>query len=171
MEHGIYAIGAAKEFLVDDYDELIAISGCVGHAVIINKVLKFKRIRIGRDLIHSAEYTRVFSRNSFTIAFQDENEVSYGQVLYFCQLIDKQDDFANLAVIKYLPIIEGYSIFKDPLTGARGEHIKPVFINAEHVVKKCIKISDILGKVVYLKDTENIDRAFVIPFPNPWEKD
>ena len=64
MEGNIYAVSSVKELSVDDYDEFVAISECVGHAVIVNKMLKFTKIRIGRELIHFIEYTRVVSRNS-----------------------------------------------------------------------------------------------------------
>ena len=74
LEGNICAVRAVKEFSVDDYDELMVISECVGHAVIVNKVLKLTRVRIRRELIHSAEYTRVISRNSFTVAYRNGDD-------------------------------------------------------------------------------------------------
>lgn len=44
---------------------------------------KFLRLKKGKEVIHSEEYTRVTRRHTATVAFQDFSQVSYGTIRYF----------------------------------------------------------------------------------------
>ena len=41
------------------------------------------RIRLGSKIFHSRNYNRKINCNSYTISFQSENKVEFGEILYF----------------------------------------------------------------------------------------
>ena len=72
---------------------------------------------MGCENIQSVAYKRVTARNSYTVAFKDQDQTfSYGKIQYFCQLKDEQSKFTNLAIMICLPAVEGFRIYDDKNT-------------------------------------------------------
>ena len=165
IEYGILALGAPQNHRLDK-DEVLATSEYLGYAVMTYDVLKFSRVRVCGDMINSTSYRRETSRNSYTVSYAEQGGiVCYGKIMYFFQLVDDENKVNNLAVVEVLSIIENEHVYTDPCTGGCAKHIKAVRVNSI----KVIQIKDIQRKVVYIEESKT--KAFVIPFPNIWEKD
>ena len=105
LGNGIYDLGSPHKYKPPNI-ELLAISEFLSHALIVPEVLKFARIRISSDEIHSTEYKHVTARNSYTVAYKSQlGHILFGKIMYFCQLLDDHMRNANLVILESLPIV------------------------------------------------------------------
>ena len=167
----IYALGAPPKYK-PPISELLAISEFLSQALIVPEVLKFTRIRISADEIHSTKYKHITARNGNTVAYKSQlGHILFGKIMYFCQLLDDHMENANLVILESLPRIQDIHLYQDWNTSACAKHITAINATEQPKSLCVVHISDILHKVVYTPDASSRDLAFVVPFPNICQKD
>ncbi len=83
LKDEFYAIGGLKKSgsVNPPYEDDLLLSLGVES---ISELTFFTRLQAGKAIFHSKEYKRATKRNSYTVAYQKESEMCYGQVeVYF----------------------------------------------------------------------------------------
>lgn len=82
-EKKLSVVGAVKIGLPVCQEEREKLENANGRKLEEETTGKFFRLKIGKQIIHSKEYSRVTRRHTATVAFEDFGEVQYGTIRYF----------------------------------------------------------------------------------------
>ena len=134
-------------------------------------ILFYKRAFIRGIMYHSSDYTRAYSRNSYTIKFVQNGTIQYGQIIWFGKLCDQLEEvnqeasnapFVCISVFK----IKELDIFNQNHEKLMpDEHIKSNFMQiklsnfifVEHTDQICIvSLKSILDLCMYIKRNDYI---------------
>ena len=182
LEGNIYLVGGTKKKKLSVI-EMSAVAQFLGH--VPHHYVTFNRIKIRNEIFHSKCYTRVHSRNSYTVAYNKPNKGRLiGQIAFYLQLFpfcEKHLDVTNLCKCKTVNVaminqLEKHNvddickISHDELSGADLEYIdvlQPVNLNHFDVVP----LQEIMYKCVFVKLADKKDVVYACRMPNYVEKD
>ena len=161
-----------------------ALSNLVGALPETTRGKFFFRAKIGHGMYHSLGYQRVYSRNSYTIQYEQltggQRVRKFGLISEYLQYQTPYSDspechgkcvcpFYNVAIVQTLeeskePIIE------DRITCGTASHVT-ITKRADKGKLVAIHLHQIIQKCVYMETSDFPDNAFIAVFPNMIEKD
>lgn len=123
----------------------------------------FKKIALGKLVLHSLQYTRVKKRNNYTIKYQYSHISFHGEVLYF--ITDYLQTFAIVA-----PFVTQMSVFpSDEITDCTLPHIC-VYRSKDEQLIHAIPVSS-LNLCISISFKEFPSTFFIVEQPNSYESD
>ena len=179
----VFAVGRVtiKQISADVFEALSNLLGAVPETTTCRH---FFRVKIGNGMYHSLGYERVYSRNSYTIQYEEltsgESLRKFGVIREYLQYqtpCSGSPDcyekcvcpFHNVAVVQTLDKTN-QPIIQDEITDGTASHIT-MTMRAERGKCVAIHINKIIQKCIYMETDDFPDIAFVAIFPNMIEKD
>lgn len=182
LQEDVYVVGATnrKRLQQGEIDCLIAYLGHFPFTYI-----SFNRIRVGNEIFHSKRYKRCSARNSYTIAYREnDGSVEFGQIDFYMKLntycvkhVIMSSECGcpaqNVALVSTFTKIVDYNshglLDMVDAHGMRLEHI--VALELVQNLKKIIPIQSIIYKCVLVELCDKSDIVFVCKMPNMCERD
>ena len=183
ISSNVFAVGkvTTKEISANVFE---ALSNLVGALPETTRCTFFFRAKIGQGMYHSLGYKRVYSRNSYTIQYEQliggQRVRKFGLISEYLQYQTPSSDspechgkcvcpFYNVAIVQTLeeskePIIE------DKITCGTASHVT-ITKRADKEKLVAIHLHQIIQKCVYMETSDFPDNAFIAVFPNMIEKD
>jgi len=180
----VFAVGKVtiKQISADVFE---ALSNLLGGIPETTTCRFFVRVKIGNGMYHSLGYERVYSRNSYTIQY-NELQASGGTVRKFGVIHEYLQyqtpctgtpdcyekcvcPFHNVAIVQTLEKLN-QPIIVDRITNGTASHIT-MTARAEKGKSVAIHLDNIIQKCIYMETDDFPDIAFVAIFPNMIEKD
>ena len=184
ISNSSYLVGSV-EFKELSTSQHKALCDYLGYFIAKGSQMKsFARLFRNHELIHSQSYTKVVSRNSYTISYQTGDTVSYGQVIFYFEFIRNcngtgaclfncQCEATYMAFITPLDLCEwsGPYPVTDWTSGVTCRNFVPV--KRDECTVLVIPLENIITKCVFIeyKDQENNSLSFCCSFPNRLERD
>ena len=176
ISSGVYAIGVFRSVPLTGTPHMF-ISSLLGP---VQQIKKFTRLEMKGKMLHSREYKRASSRNSYTVRFFDKNGTTqYGFVEFyahciktcpnrtFCSSVCSCKFPVFVALISRLKKKNGFHISLNDLQDRESNHIIPV--EKRGTVTEAVRMDAIQELCFFLDLTDNL--SFVAKFPNMLEKD
>lgn len=179
----MFAVGKVtiKQISADVFEALSNLLGAVPESTTCRH---FFRVKIGNGMYHSLGYERVYSRNSYTVQYEEltsgERLRKFGVVREYLQYqtpCSGSPDcygkcicpFHNVAVVQTLDKTN-QPIIHDEITDGTAS---PVTMTMRVERGKCVAVhlNKIIQKCIYMETDDFPDIAFVAIFPNMIEKD
>ena len=134
----------------------------------ISDVRLLNRVQFGDAVFHSRMYKRVSRRNSYTVAYQQEEDTRYGQIEVF--FVVSKDPVATCgAVIAPMAKSPQHVCECHELLGTTVQHIVPIQ-NPSKNRFDIVLLENIIDVCLYMKFSDS-DIGYAAHFPNHFEKD
>lgn len=167
LKEAFYAVGAltkGRPNNADYEDDIIRILGVES----VSDITFFSRLQIGEAVLHSKAYKRVTRRNNYTIAYQKEENILYGQIEVFFVI---RDDIRMVcgAVLSSLTVSSKQVCKSHEILGSPVSHI--VCLHQPNRNRfTVVPLEDIIDVCVYMKFSD-CDLGYAALFANHIERD
>ena len=167
LKEDFYAVGAltkGRSSNADYEDDLIRSLG----VELLSDITFFSRLQIGEAVLHSKAYKRVSRRNNYTIAYQKEESICYGQIEVFFVV---RDDVRMVcgAVLSSLAVSSKQVCKSHQILGSPVSHIACLHQPNRNRFT-VVPLEDIIDVCVYMKFSD-CDLGYAALFPNHIERD
>ena len=167
LKDGFYAVGAltkGKSTNADYEDDLDRILGVES----VSDITFFSRLQIGEAVLHSKVYKRGTRRNNYTIAYQQEENICYGQIEVFFVVRDNARMVCR-AVLSSLAVSSKQVCKSHDILGSPVSHI--VCLHQPNRSRfTVVPLDDIIDVCVYMKFSD-CDLGYAALFANHIERD
>lgn len=167
LKEDFYAVGAltkGRPNNADYEDDIIRILGVES----VSDITFFSRLQIGEAVLHSKAYKRVTRRNNYTIAYQKEENILYGQIEVVFVI---RDDIRMVcgAVLSSLTVSRKQVCKSHEILGSPVSHI--VCLHQPNRNRfTVVPLEDIIDVCVYMKFSD-CDLGYAALFANHIERD
>ena len=134
----------------------------------VSDITFFSRFQIGEAVFHSRAYKRVTGRNNYTIAYQQEHSICYGQIEVFVVIRDNASMSCG-AVLSSLAVPSKQVCKSHVILGSPDSHI--VCLHQPNRNRfTIVPLEDIIDVCVYMKFSD-CDLGYAALFANHIERD
>ena len=167
LKEDFYAVGAltkGRSTNADYEDDIVRILGVES----VSDITFFSRVQIGEAVLHSKAYKRVTRRNNYTIAYQKEDNIFYGQIEVFFVI---RGDIGMVcgAVLSSLAVSSKQVCKSHEILGSPVSHI--VCLRQPNRNRfTVVPLEDIIDVCVYMKFSD-CDLGYAALFANHIERD
>ncbi|XP_029203493.2 uncharacterized protein LOC114967602 [Acropora millepora] len=167
LKEDFYAVGALTKGRATNTgyeDDLISILGVES----LSDITFFSRLQIGEAVVHSKSYKRVTRRNNYTITYQKEESICYGQIEVFFVVRDDARMVCG-AVLSSMAVSSKQVCKSHMILGSPVSHI--VCLRQPNRNRfTVVPLEDIIDVCVYMKFSD-CDLGYAAVFPNHIERD
>ena len=110
------------------------------------QVQKSYRVIVNKQVLYSAEYTRVKARNSYTVQYLHQGSVKYGFILYFLSV----SSMTYAAVKQLVTVLNISNYFNLPTDCMDKLHRSGIFPITNDVPVAFVPVNKIVGKAVFI---------------------
>lgn len=167
LKEDFYAVGALTKGRATNAgyeDDLISILGVES----LSDITFFSRLQIGEAVVRSKSYKRVTRRNNYTITYQKEERICYGQIEVFFVVRDDARMVCGAVLssmaVSSKQVCKSHMILSSPVS-----HI--VCLRQPNRNRfTVVPLEDIIDVCVYMKFSD-CDLGYAAVFPNHIERD